>query len=355
MVDNKQRNITLKKLARWAPSSSPSQTSLSKAQTLPPLSNDAPFVSIHHDNLQQGALYIIKIKQVSLALFEGWNDDMCCFSILRSEVEPLRWSDARQLPGDFDIYNAFDECGNPPIHLWSRYLRVGVPSNWFSIFEEAKRKQRQWTLHQEQTTNQQKQEQEQEQEQSYYYQSCDVHADESMPTYANADVSSMVLNSNTIASPSMEVIDPRLINEDLQSTTTSATTTSAPNSDYNAKRSIVAPIPSSQPFETTQNIIDREQIRRHVAPGQALKSKTDPLPLIHHKPREYYTQNQVTPLAALNNDEIDSNTFVTEVEFPHDSDRFSIQSGTIQSTETTQQQPFSSKIMDKPLKKQIWG
>ncbi|KAG1093836.1 hypothetical protein G6F42_018874 [Rhizopus arrhizus] len=69
MVDNKQRNTTLKKLARWTPSSSPSPSN--RASAIPPLSNDAPFVNIHHDKLQQGALYIIKIKQVSLAMFEG--------------------------------------------------------------------------------------------------------------------------------------------------------------------------------------------------------------------------------------------------------------------------------------------
>lgn len=102
MVDNKQRNTTLKKLARWTPSS-PSHSTSARTHAIPPLSNDAPFVNIHHDKLQQGALYIIKIKQVSLAMFEGnlkilciifdiclidscklgWNDDMCCFSILR--------------------------------------------------------------------------------------------------------------------------------------------------------------------------------------------------------------------------------------------------------------------------------
>ncbi|RCI05085.1 hypothetical protein CU098_003742, partial [Rhizopus stolonifer] len=73
-----------------------------------------------------------------------WNDDMCCFSVLRAEVDPLRWSSARQLPGDFDAFEAFDEAGNPPIHLWPRYLKVSVPSNWFCMFEEAKRKQREW-------------------------------------------------------------------------------------------------------------------------------------------------------------------------------------------------------------------
>ncbi|CEP18363.1 hypothetical protein [Parasitella parasitica] len=350
MVDNKQRNITLKKLARWGPSSSvPSQASASKTQTIPPLSNDAPFVNIHHDNLQQGSLYIIKIKQVSLALFEG------------SEMEPLRWSEARQLPGDFDIYNAFDECGNPPIHLWSRYLRVGVPSNWFSMFEEARRKQRQWMLHQEQQqiiSNPEKQE-----DQGYFYQPADAHAVQNASVispaaaaaaYSNVDVSSMDLNSNRLASPSIDVIDPGVMNnEDLQSTTTSTTaSTSAPNSDYdNAKRrSIVSPVLSE---------LTREQIRRHVAPGRAVKPKNDsPPPLVHHRSKEFYTQTQPTPLPALNNNNtiLDSSAFVTEVDFPHDSDRFSIHSETIKSPELTNQlqKPFGQNT-NRSLPKTAWG
>ncbi|KAI7882323.1 hypothetical protein K492DRAFT_193583 [Lichtheimia hyalospora FSU 10163] len=118
--------------------------------------------TIEHDDLKQGSLYIVKIRNVSVALFEGWDDDMCCFAVLRSESTPMRWSEARQvlftlalrdnanitgyryIPGDFDAYDAFDEAGNPPVHLWTRHLRVNVPINWFSIFEEARRKQRNW-------------------------------------------------------------------------------------------------------------------------------------------------------------------------------------------------------------------
>ncbi|KAI8344634.1 hypothetical protein BC941DRAFT_409162 [Chlamydoabsidia padenii] len=64
-----------------------------------------------------------------------------------SENTPMRWSQARYLPGDYDAYDAFDEAGNPPVHLWTRYLRVEVPINWFAIFEEARRKQREWATH----------------------------------------------------------------------------------------------------------------------------------------------------------------------------------------------------------------
>ncbi|KAI7876587.1 hypothetical protein K492DRAFT_172406 [Lichtheimia hyalospora FSU 10163] len=109
-----------------------------------PIMVDDPLPVIEHDDLKQGSLYIIKIRNVCVALFEGWDDDMCCFSVLRSEATPMRWSEARYIPGDFDAYDAFDDAGNPPVHLWSRQLRVQVPINWFSIFEEARRKQRQW-------------------------------------------------------------------------------------------------------------------------------------------------------------------------------------------------------------------
>ncbi|KAI9496429.1 hypothetical protein BDB00DRAFT_808857 [Zychaea mexicana] len=51
---------------------------------------------------------------------------------------------SRFLPGDFEAFDAFDEAGNPPVHLWTRYLQVEVPTNWFALFEEARRKQREW-------------------------------------------------------------------------------------------------------------------------------------------------------------------------------------------------------------------
>ncbi|KAI9499251.1 hypothetical protein BDB00DRAFT_796028 [Zychaea mexicana] len=109
-----------------------------------PVVMDVALQPIEHDDLKQGSLYIVKIRNVSVALFEGWDDDMCCFAVLRSDSTPMRWSEARYIPGDFDAYDAFDEAGNPPVHLWTRQLRVNVPTNWFSIFEEARRKQRDW-------------------------------------------------------------------------------------------------------------------------------------------------------------------------------------------------------------------
>ncbi|KAI8334024.1 hypothetical protein BC941DRAFT_433638 [Chlamydoabsidia padenii] len=77
MVDKSR--MTLQKLARWNPNQShPVQDRKGSAAlwegTLQPLD---------HEDLKQGALYIIKIHHVSVGLFQGWNDDMCCFAVLR--------------------------------------------------------------------------------------------------------------------------------------------------------------------------------------------------------------------------------------------------------------------------------
>ncbi|CAO3584508.1 unnamed protein product [Absidia cylindrospora] len=141
MVDKSR--MTLQKLARWHPSQSNTVHDRKGSAAL----WEGTLQPLDHEDLKQGALYIIKIHHVSVGLFQGWNDDMCCFAVLRSENIPMRWSQARYLPGDYDAYDAFDEAGNPPVHLWTRYLRVEVPINWFAIFEEARRKQREWTTH----------------------------------------------------------------------------------------------------------------------------------------------------------------------------------------------------------------
>ncbi|RUS34670.1 hypothetical protein BC938DRAFT_479190 [Jimgerdemannia flammicorona] len=101
-------------------------------------------VPLEPEDLQQGKLYLLKINSVKLALFEGWNDDMCCFNLLREDAVPMRWSEARYLPGDFSAFDAFDSTGNPSIEMWRKSLRYPVPQNWFGMFEEARRKQRVW-------------------------------------------------------------------------------------------------------------------------------------------------------------------------------------------------------------------
>ncbi|KAI9243707.1 hypothetical protein BY458DRAFT_530382 [Sporodiniella umbellata] len=95
--------------------------------------------------LQQGELYIVKIKLVTIALFQGWQDETCCFYVLRTDLsDPTRWSEAKYLPNNFDAYPAFDRAGNPSIQLWTQQLKSAIPSNWFSLFEEAKMIQSQW-------------------------------------------------------------------------------------------------------------------------------------------------------------------------------------------------------------------
>ncbi|RUS13187.1 hypothetical protein BC937DRAFT_86185 [Endogone sp. FLAS-F59071] len=101
--------------------------------------------SIEPEELQQGMLYLLQINGVKLALFEGWNDDMCCFNLLREDASPMRWSESRYLPGDFSTYEAFDATGNPSIELWRKALNSEVPRHWFIMFEEARRKQRVWS------------------------------------------------------------------------------------------------------------------------------------------------------------------------------------------------------------------
>ncbi|KAI8137833.1 hypothetical protein BJV82DRAFT_674274 [Fennellomyces sp. T-0311] len=136
MVEGRKPS-TLQRLARW-------QTTAGHEKKHTKATSLASLEAVHHDDLKRGALYIVKIHHVSITLFEGYYDDMCVFQILRSDADPLRWSEGRYLPGDFEAFDAFDDAGNPPVHLWTRYLRVEVPLNWFAMFEEARRKQREW-------------------------------------------------------------------------------------------------------------------------------------------------------------------------------------------------------------------
>jgi hypothetical protein len=258
------------------------------------------------------------------------------------------------------------------------------------MFEEAKRKQRHWAIHQDHIHRQSLIQQKQGQEQDYYYQQSDINDNGIGPTFSNTDVSSMNLYENTATSPSIvastNIVDPSLMNEDIQSTSispsqppplplptvasgglhyqpsaTSVVTNTSANSDYNNRRPIMSPTPSQQ-SEHSNSVMDREQIRRHLAPGQAIISNRQiesPQP-IHHRSKEYITRNEPTPLAALSDDRIESN-ISTEVDFPHDSDRFSIRSETTtpKTPQLTQQPSASSKTSNNKnrssMKKMIWG
>ncbi|CDS12970.1 hypothetical protein LRAMOSA05154 [Lichtheimia ramosa] len=57
----------------------------------------------------------------------------------------MRWVNTSYLVGDFDAFVAFDELSNPLIELWYQLgVSVGqrLPLQWFIMFEEANRKQR---------------------------------------------------------------------------------------------------------------------------------------------------------------------------------------------------------------------
>ncbi|KAG1470358.1 hypothetical protein G6F56_002730 [Rhizopus delemar] len=319
MVESsKSRSTSLKKLANWTPSS----TTYKKASVAIPLSADAPFLPIHYEQLQPGSLYITKVKQVSLALFEGWDDDMCCFSILRSEVEPMRWSETRQLPGDFDIYNAFDEYGNPPIHLWSRYLKTSLPANWFYMFEEARQKQRTWLNKQ------------------YRNPSLENNHDVD-PSLSNTDVSSMLLSPHTSnissAMASTNTIDPSVSNMETPSTPVSEHTSTDDDIEItNESRRIISP-------KSTSLIIDREQIRRHLAPGQATAFNR----------QSVTTTKNSSPLSNISTPGESRPTiqqYSAQLDFPHDSDQFSINSDVPSSSPSL---PVPTKTRSRPSMKNI--
>jgi hypothetical protein len=296
------------------------------------------------------------------------------------------------------------------------------------MFEEGKRKQREWSTRQEQMRHsliQQNQEycyppaHESMVDDSQVSNSSAIH-NHDIPAYSNTDVSSMHLNNNnTTTSPSIvastNIIDPNMMNEEDMSTVNDfhqepSTTASVNNSqsDYsNTRRQMMSPSPSYQSHivqqpERTSSIMDREQIRRHLAPGQAVltnrnsssvvtldsainRSFTSPN-LAHHRSKEYVTQHTNVPLTSssptmtpplantttvstsvYNYNTEDLTSKLTEssiistdaVDFPHDSDRFSIRSDVIPtSTEspTTILPSTSSKSRNRPLlKKIIWG
>ncbi|ORX50879.1 hypothetical protein DM01DRAFT_1384621 [Hesseltinella vesiculosa] len=140
MADHRRdRHWSIRRLAQWhGPANG------SPAVPRPHGFDASTFLPIAHDDLVQGSLYILQLKLISIGLFEGWDDDMCCFSLLRTEAATMRWSRARYLAYDFDAYDAFDPAGNPPVYFWARYLKTHIPHNWFLLFEEARQRQRLW-------------------------------------------------------------------------------------------------------------------------------------------------------------------------------------------------------------------
>lgn len=279
------------------------------------------------------------------------------------------------MPGDFDIYDAFDECGNPPIHLWSRYLKVLVPRNWFCMFEEAKRRQRDWHMRQQQQLI--RQSMIQDQSEYYYSHGTEEHQNLQDPTtdsdpstttavavYSNTDVSSMSLNhenstSDSIMAPSVvastNIIDPAMMNDDssvnLRHQQSMASTTNNNNINNNTPRSrVISHAPSytsNSGVERSGSIMDREQIRRHLAPGQAkVTSRNNSGSVVtlastvttlspSNKESSSSSPPHHTSLVGgipeeqkevITNSESHISVYSTELDFPHDSDRFSIRS-----------------------------
>ncbi|KAI9258239.1 hypothetical protein BY458DRAFT_283653 [Sporodiniella umbellata] len=247
--NNKLRNKTLKKLAKWAPSSN---SRFKKSANITPFNINTPLLKTHHDQLQQGSLYILKIKKVTLALFEGWDDEMCCFSILRADADPMRWSETRQLIEDFDAYDAFDSYGNPPIHLWSRYLRTNAPMNWFCMFEEARRKQRTWLS------------QHEEHAPGGVRSNCAIET-----CVSNADVSTMILNPQE-SNFSSNIIDPDVVAE-LQAMPIPVTMHKRNPAQYSSDREHIRNY-----FGSNQEVLTQSDIHSPLSKESMIKTQTLP-------------------------------------------------------------------------------
>lgn len=69
-------------LPNWPNSHAPKAASAKSTNTTSIYEESLDQVTLNE--LQQGELYILKIKLIVVALFQGWNDDMCCFSVLRT-------------------------------------------------------------------------------------------------------------------------------------------------------------------------------------------------------------------------------------------------------------------------------
>ncbi|KAI8149799.1 hypothetical protein BJV82DRAFT_584692 [Fennellomyces sp. T-0311] len=99
------------------------------------------------DALVEGRCYLLQVSSgAHISRFEGVDEDLYTFSILRYQDDgSLRWLDARYLVGDFLAFPAFDETYNPLVDFWYALgASVGqyLPIQWFVMFEEASRKER---------------------------------------------------------------------------------------------------------------------------------------------------------------------------------------------------------------------
>ncbi|KAL1930075.1 hypothetical protein VTP01DRAFT_1229 [Rhizomucor pusillus] len=95
-------------------------------------------------SLMEGRIYLLRVSTAHIAIFQGLDEDLYCFTILRylGGSQPLRWSEARYIASDFAAYEAFDDDGNPLIQFWYELGAREQATHWFVMFEEACRKQR---------------------------------------------------------------------------------------------------------------------------------------------------------------------------------------------------------------------
>ncbi|KAI7876030.1 hypothetical protein K492DRAFT_239982 [Lichtheimia hyalospora FSU 10163] len=103
-------------------------------------------IQVPADTLQEGKSYLLRVTSgAHIAIFEGIHEDLYSFLLLRYTGGSMRWVNTSYLVGDFDAFVAFDELSNPLIELWYQLgISVGqrLPVQWFIMFEEANRKQR---------------------------------------------------------------------------------------------------------------------------------------------------------------------------------------------------------------------
>ncbi|KAI9246495.1 hypothetical protein BDA99DRAFT_576611 [Phascolomyces articulosus] len=99
------------------------------------------------EGLAEGRSYLLQVSSgAHISIFEGVEEDLFTFSILRYQDDgTLRWLEARYLSGDFFAFPAFDDDYNPLVDFWYALgASVGqfLPNQWFIMFEEASRKER---------------------------------------------------------------------------------------------------------------------------------------------------------------------------------------------------------------------
>lgn len=272
------------------------------------------------------------------------------------------------------------------------------------MFEEAKRRQRDWHMRQQQQQQQLiRRSMVQEHDQNEYYYPPAPEQDPSTITnaitavddsatdavYSNTDVSSMSLNhqgstTESLMAPSVvastNIIDPIMMSQEHTSNLRHHPSVTSTSTHVTRSR-VLSSAPSyreNSSIERSGSIMDREQIRRHLAPGQAkittrssgsvvtLASTVTSLSplnksptLIHHRSKELVhgiPEEQSIDQSDAIKTESNISALSDELDFPHDSDRFSIRSDISAVNSPSMKPSVSSKSRNRAsVKKIIWG